>query len=113
MPVHRCGIRAVAGWPVVWEDDDWRLKAAPPSGSPLVLLLEPRRHVDVGDLPDHVAADPPRGARRERGVRRGTSGRASGRRLTGVPRSAGPAARDARARAPPRLGSRPVVTFGR
>ncbi|MGL5819727.1 MAG: hypothetical protein ACRCYR_19360 [Phycicoccus sp.] len=43
-------------WPVVWEDDDWRLKAAPPSGSPLVLILEPRRHVDVGDLPDDLAA---------------------------------------------------------
>ncbi|MGL5927461.1 MAG: hypothetical protein ACRCY8_00860 [Dermatophilaceae bacterium] len=44
------------GWPVVWGDDDWRLKAASPSGSPLVLLLEPHRHVDIGDLPDDLAA---------------------------------------------------------
>jgi hypothetical protein len=41
---------------IIWEDADWQLKAAPPSGSPLVLVVEPRRHLDVPDLPDELAA---------------------------------------------------------
>jgi hypothetical protein len=45
-----------SGWATVWEDDDWRLKVAPPSGSPLVLSLVPHRHLDVADLPDDLAA---------------------------------------------------------
>ncbi len=44
------------GWAVVWADDDWRLKVAPPSGAPLVLSLVPHRHLDVPDLPDELAA---------------------------------------------------------
>ena len=40
---------------VVWEDADWRVKLAPPSGAPLVLVLETKRHVDVADLPDDLA----------------------------------------------------------
>jgi hypothetical protein len=45
-----------SGWAKLWEDDDWRLKVAPPSGSPLVLSLVPHRHLDVADLPDDLAA---------------------------------------------------------
>ena len=44
------------GWATVWEDDDWRLRVAPPSGAPLVLSLVPHRHLDVPDLPDDLAA---------------------------------------------------------
>ncbi|NHA69862.1 hypothetical protein [Phycicoccus flavus] len=39
------------------EDYAARIAAAPPSGAPAVLLLEPRRHVDVPDLDDALAAD--------------------------------------------------------
>ncbi len=45
-----------SGWATVWEDDDWRLRVAPPSGAPLVLSLVPHRHLDVPDLPDDLAA---------------------------------------------------------
>lgn len=41
---------------IVWEDDDWLLKLPPPSGSPLVLSLNTRRHLDVPDLTDELAA---------------------------------------------------------
>ena len=43
-----------SGWATVWEDGDWRLRVAPPSGAPLVLSLVPHRHLDVPDLPDEV-----------------------------------------------------------
>jgi hypothetical protein len=43
----------------VWTSQRWRLRPiAPPSGLPVVLLLEPREHLDApGDLPDHLAAE--------------------------------------------------------
>jgi hypothetical protein len=43
----------------VWTTERWRLRSiAPPSGLPVVLLLEPRVHVDApGDLPDELAAE--------------------------------------------------------
>jgi hypothetical protein len=43
----------------VWTTDRWRLRPiAPPSGLPVVLLLEPREHFDApGDLPDELAAE--------------------------------------------------------
>jgi diadenosine tetraphosphate (Ap4A) HIT family hydrolase len=43
----------------VWTTDRWRLRPiAPPSGLPVVLLLEPRGHFDApGDLPDELAAE--------------------------------------------------------
>ena len=44
------------GWSTVWQDDDWQLRVAPPSGAPLVLSLVPHRHLDVADLPDELAA---------------------------------------------------------
>jgi len=43
-------------WPVGWRDDAWQVKIAPPSGSPLVLILEPLRHVDVPDYTEQEAA---------------------------------------------------------
>jgi hypothetical protein len=40
----------------LWTDDDWRLKALPPSGLPIILILEPRAHHDApSDLPDDLA----------------------------------------------------------
>lgn len=43
---------------IVWEDDEWRLRTfAEASGAPLVLMLEPKRHFDLVDLPDELARD--------------------------------------------------------
>lgn len=41
----------------VWSDEHWRLSPDGPSGSPLVLILEPHAHYDLTDLPDDLAAD--------------------------------------------------------
>jgi diadenosine tetraphosphate (Ap4A) HIT family hydrolase len=43
----------------VWTTDRWRLRPLdPPSGLPVVLLLEPREHLDApGDLSDELAAE--------------------------------------------------------
>jgi diadenosine tetraphosphate (Ap4A) HIT family hydrolase len=42
---------------VIWQDEAWRLSALPePSGAPLVLVLTPKEHFDVTDLPAELAA---------------------------------------------------------
>lgn len=42
----------------VWVGDEWRVKGMDrPSGLPIVLLLESRSHLDLGDLPDALAAE--------------------------------------------------------
>jgi diadenosine tetraphosphate (Ap4A) HIT family hydrolase len=42
----------------VWSDERWRLAALrQPSGLPVVVILYPRAHLDLGDLPDDLAAD--------------------------------------------------------
>ncbi len=42
---------------VIWQDDTWRLMVSPePSGAPLILMLTPKQHFDVGDLPAELAA---------------------------------------------------------
>ena len=42
----------------IWTDERWRLKAMPPSGLPIVLILEPRAHVDSPrDLPNDMLAE--------------------------------------------------------
>jgi len=42
---------------VVWEDEAWRLKhLGGPSGLPVVLILEPKRHLDFGQLDDDLAS---------------------------------------------------------
>jgi hypothetical protein len=42
---------------VVWEDESWRLKHfGAPSGLPVVLILEPKAHLDFGQLDDELAA---------------------------------------------------------
>ncbi|GAA1328279.1 hypothetical protein GCM10009635_24570 [Actinocatenispora thailandica] len=42
----------------VWVDERWRVKATDqPPGLPLVLYLEPRMHLDLGDLPNLEAAE--------------------------------------------------------
>jgi hypothetical protein len=44
--------------PAVWSDQHWRLSApGQPSGAPLVLMLESRRHYDLPTLPDDRAAE--------------------------------------------------------
>jgi len=55
-----CARPAVRGpsqpWGVVWEDEHFLVKVAPPSGSPLLLSVVTRRHLDVPDLDDGQAA---------------------------------------------------------
>jgi hypothetical protein len=42
----------------VWVNERWRVRALEkPSGLPMVLLLEPRSHLDMGDLPNLLAAE--------------------------------------------------------
>ena len=42
---------------VVWSDEHWRLKhLGGPSGLPMVVILEPRLHLDFGQLDDELAS---------------------------------------------------------
>ncbi len=42
----------------LWNDSRWRLVSLPrPSGLPVVVLLEPRQHLDFGDLSAELAAE--------------------------------------------------------
>ena len=41
----------------IWLDDRWRLTRIPDVGVPLVLMLHPRDHYDMADLPDDMAAE--------------------------------------------------------
>ncbi len=46
------------GGGVLWSDSRWKLKATESlSGAPLVLILEPKHHYDLSDLPDDMAAE--------------------------------------------------------
>lgn len=40
----------------IWLDDHWRMTRISGVGVPLVLMLQPRDHFDLGDLPDEFAA---------------------------------------------------------
>jgi diadenosine tetraphosphate (Ap4A) HIT family hydrolase len=54
-----CRACAAADDDYAWTNEHWRLYALdPPSGLPIVLLLEPREHFDApGDLPEELAAE--------------------------------------------------------
>jgi hypothetical protein len=53
-----CDSCADTGEGTVWEDDRWRLVAfSQPSGAPLVLMLLPKDHYDLTDLPDDLAGE--------------------------------------------------------
>lgn len=42
----------------VWVNERWRVRSLDkPTGLPMVLLLEPRSHLDLGDLPNLMAAE--------------------------------------------------------
>jgi diadenosine tetraphosphate (Ap4A) HIT family hydrolase len=41
----------------IWFNDHWRLARVPGVGVPLVLMLYPRDHYDLADLPDELAAE--------------------------------------------------------
>lgn len=42
----------------IWVNERWRVRSMDhPSGLPMVLLLEPRSHLDLGDLPNLLAAE--------------------------------------------------------
>lgn len=43
---------------VVWYDENWVLRVpAEPGGAPLIMMLNPRAHFDLGELPDDLAAE--------------------------------------------------------
>jgi diadenosine tetraphosphate (Ap4A) HIT family hydrolase len=43
---------------VIWENPSWRLSVPPdPTGAPMLMLLLPKEHHDLGDLPDDLAGD--------------------------------------------------------
>lgn len=43
---------------MIWEDRHWRLVTFPePSGAPLVVVLQPKAHVDLAALPDDRAGE--------------------------------------------------------
>jgi hypothetical protein len=52
-----CGTCGGGGEGLIWENERWRVKAMPRSGLPLVLMLEPREHLDFPDLDDDLAAE--------------------------------------------------------
>ena len=53
-----CSVCAASDERYLWTDARWRLRALPPSGLPIVLLLEPREHLDSPrDLPDELLAE--------------------------------------------------------
>src|SRR5262249_56532114 len=42
----------------IWVSDRWRVRATDaPTGLPMVLILESRSHLDLGDLPNLLAAE--------------------------------------------------------
>lgn len=41
----------------IWFTDNWRMNRIPGVGVPLVLMLYPRNHFDLGELPDDLAAE--------------------------------------------------------
>lgn len=41
----------------LWSDEHWIVRALPPNGLPMVVLLETRAHYDFQDLPDELAAE--------------------------------------------------------
>jgi diadenosine tetraphosphate (Ap4A) HIT family hydrolase len=52
-----CGACAAPDDEYVWTDADWRLRSTDePTGLPVVLLLEPRVHADLHDLPPDLRA---------------------------------------------------------
>lgn len=42
----------------IWVNERWRVRSSDrPTGLPIVLILEPRSHLDLGDLPNLLAAE--------------------------------------------------------
>jgi diadenosine tetraphosphate (Ap4A) HIT family hydrolase len=41
----------------IWASDRWRLSRIPGAGVPLILMIHPREHYDMADLPDELAAE--------------------------------------------------------
>ncbi|HEY5111785.1 MAG TPA: hypothetical protein VII67_05575 [Acidimicrobiales bacterium] len=53
-----CGSCASIGRGDVWHDSRWRLVTfSEPSGAPLVMMLLPKDHFDLTDLPDDLASE--------------------------------------------------------
>jgi diadenosine tetraphosphate (Ap4A) HIT family hydrolase len=42
---------------LIWEDENWQLIALGPTGLPVVLILEPKKHYDIETLPSGLSAE--------------------------------------------------------
>jgi hypothetical protein len=54
-PCPVCAGKGVDAW--IWENERWLVKTLPRAGMPLVLMLEPKEHLDFTDLDDDQAAE--------------------------------------------------------
>ncbi len=54
-----CNTCAIPDSEFLWTNERWRIRSTPqPTGMPVILLLEPRRHyAEPGDLPEEMAAE--------------------------------------------------------
>jgi hypothetical protein len=52
-----CGACSAPDDAYIWVNERWRVRAQQPSGLPMVLMLESRSHLDLGDLPNLLAAE--------------------------------------------------------
>lgn len=53
-----CDSCAAVGGGAIWQDPRWRLVTfRESSGSPLVMMLQPKAHFDLADLPDDLASE--------------------------------------------------------
>jgi len=53
-----CGSCEATGRGVIWEDNHWRLITfSEPSGAPLVMMLQPKIHFDLTNLPDDFGGE--------------------------------------------------------
>jgi diadenosine tetraphosphate (Ap4A) HIT family hydrolase len=42
---------------LIWEDEHWQLTAIGPTGLPIVVILEPKKHYDIETLPPELSAE--------------------------------------------------------
>ena len=55
---NECAACSAADDSYIWVSERWRVRAMDrPSGLPMVLILESRSHLDLGDLPNLLAAE--------------------------------------------------------
>ncbi|NUP49997.1 MAG: hypothetical protein HOW97_22195 [Catenulispora sp.] len=54
---QECRACAAADDAYIWADEHWRLRSVSSASIPALVMLEPRGHYDIGDLPEDRAAE--------------------------------------------------------